>query len=225
MRRTCILLASALLVGMSSSVLALPASASVLSLSIQASPSHFPVGVAIYHVAGVSLGVNPTGPLTSRLYGANDSTCARPPIFTTVTPVSGNGNYQSAWYHTKDAGSYRWVVAYSGDAVNPATTTSCGDPRAEVVVTKRTPTLDVASSALATTGAVTATGTLDLGAGSDGPKGTISFRLYGLNNPVCAGPPVFTSIRTVHRRWAVHVGAVHPDHTRHLPVGAVLQRR
>ena len=180
-----------------STVLAPPAGAADLVLWIQGSPSFMPAGVAIYNVATVGLGVNPTGTLTSSLYGPNDATCSRPAIFTASTPVSGNGNYQSPWYTTSAAGSYRWVAAYSGDAAHPATTTACADPRAEVVVGKRTPTLAVAAALIPTTGSTTATATLDKGAGLTGPKGTISFRLYGPNNPTCGGAPVFTSTRSV----------------------------
>ena len=186
-----------LLAGAISSVLASPAGAADIALWVQGSPSSMPVGVAIYNVATVGLGVNPTGTLTSSLYGPNDATCSRPAIFTASTPVSGNGNYQSAWYTTSAAGSYRWVVAYSGDAANSTKTSGCADPQAEVVVSRRTPRLSVIATMVPTTGVTTATATLDKGAGLTGPKGTISFRLYGPNNAMCGGAPVFTSTRSV----------------------------
>ena len=198
MRRTCrLLVASTMVTGAVATVLAAPAIAASVSLSVQASPSFMPAGVSVYNVATVNGGVNPTGTLTSSLYGPNDATCSRPAIFTASKPVAGNGNYQSAWYTTSAAGSYRWVVAYSGDGAHPPATTACADPGAEVVVTKRTPTLAVTSSLSPTTGAITATATLDKGTGPAGPTGTLTYKLYGPNNPMCGGAPAFTSTRAV----------------------------
>ena len=75
-------------------------------------------------------GVGPSGPtgnMTFRLYGANNMTCAGAPIFTHVQPVSGNGGYTSAPYNPTVAGTYQWIVTYSGDANNQAMSSTCSD--------------------------------------------------------------------------------------------------
>ena len=88
---------------------------------------------------GLAGGVDPGGTITFTLYGPNVQTCSGPPAFTTTMTVSGNGDYRSAAFAVPLPGTYRWVVTYSGDAMNTsAGPTACGDP-AETSAVSSTP--------------------------------------------------------------------------------------
>ncbi len=166
-------------------------------LSNQASSSGFPVGSQIYDSAMLGYGSNPTGSLTFRVYGPADPTCVGAALFTTTTAVNGNGYYESSRYVSTMAGTYRWIVSYGGDANNnPSAPTSCNDPAGQVSVAKRAPNLNVSPVWNAPSAAASAL--LSSGAGPSGPKGTMTYRLYGPDNMTCAGAPVFTTSRSVN---------------------------
>ena len=77
--------------------------------------------------AVLTMGANPGGTITFKLYGPANPTCAGTPSFTSVRPVTGNGSYTSALALGLPLGTYRWVASYSGDANNVARATSCSD--------------------------------------------------------------------------------------------------
>jgi hypothetical protein len=106
--------------------------------------------------------------------------------------VNGNGTYTSDPFTPLAGGTYQWVAIYSGDANNHGAVTACSDPSAAVTVAKRTPTLS-ASASLLSLGSIADTATIN---GAD-PTGSITFSLYGPNNLVCSGAPIFTSVKSV----------------------------
>ena len=181
-----------------------PAEAVVISpaqpaLTTQASGA-VPIGGAIHDTAHLSGGTEPTGTITFHAYGPDNNTCAGDPIFTSTATVSGNGSYDSQPFTPGAAGTYRWVVSYSGDTNNAAAgPTGCGDP-AEAVVVAPTPDLthpDLASTASAGTPAGSQIhDTAHLSGGTD-PTGTITFHVYGPNDGSCADVPAATSTVTV----------------------------
>ena len=173
-----------------------PANAATPQLTTQASASGFPAGVSIFDVATLGLGDNPTGTITFDLYGPDNATCAGDPIFTSDVTVNGNANYQSESYPTNRAGTYQWVASYSGDANNDAVNTPCDVASERVVVAKKVPVLSSDASD-PVNGQITNTATLTSGAGPAGPIGTITFSLYGPDNLICAGDPIFVSTATV----------------------------
>jgi len=69
----------------------------------------------------------PTGTMTYELYGPDDSTCARAPLYTTTRAVSGNGSYESEAYTVTTAGTYQWVAIYDGDANNVGAGSMCSE--------------------------------------------------------------------------------------------------
>jgi hypothetical protein len=167
-------------------------------LTPQASASGFPAGSHVYDSVTIGYGANPTGTLTYSLYPPTDPTCSRAPIYVNTKPVNGNGYYQSDVSPTDQAGTYRWRAAYSGDANNNPVVAPCNDTTHAVTTGKRTPTFSGDASTISLGGSITDTATLGKGVGpSGGPTGTITFSLYGPNNLVCGGPPVFTSVKTV----------------------------
>jgi uncharacterized repeat protein (TIGR01451 family) len=107
------------------------------SIVTQASGS-VTVGGSISDTATVSGGHSPTGTVTFVLYGPNDATCATP-IFTSANrPLSG-GQATSAAFTTSQAGTYRWIATYNGDANNNSVSGACNDANESVVVTKTNP--------------------------------------------------------------------------------------
>ena len=130
-----------------------------------------------------------TGWITFTLYGPDDATCSLAPVGISYQEVGGNGFYRSATYHPSQAGTYRFVAAYGGDAQNAAVATVCGDPSQQVAVDRAPSRLETTASAPAAT-----TGELDDVArltGVAGPTGTITFTLYGPDDPLCARAPAF----------------------------------
>jgi hypothetical protein len=146
-------------------------------------------------VTGVAGGPAPTGTVTFTLFGPNNATCTGPPIFTSANrPLSGGpptATGTSAPFTPATAGTYRWIAAYSGDANYSAVTAPCNAPNETSVVGQAVPTLVTT----ATFGQpISDTATL---AGGSNPTGTITFTLFGPDNPPCAGSPVITRPLTV----------------------------
>ena len=103
------------------------------TLTAQASPATT-VGAPISETATLSGGSFPTGTMRFTLYGPGDPTCAAGPIFTTTSPVNGDGSYTSAPYIAPAAGSYHFRASYSGDAYNaPAGPEDCTTDLAQTV--------------------------------------------------------------------------------------------
>ncbi len=90
-------------------------------------------------VATVTGGNNPTGTLTFNLFAPSDPPCSGAPVFTSTATVNGPGQYLSGTFPAAQvniAGTWNWVVVYSGDANNPAFTSACG---AEPVTVQEVP--------------------------------------------------------------------------------------
>jgi len=169
-------------------VLVTPAAPTIVTA---ASPS-VPVGGTIRDTATLAGGATPTGTITFNLYGPNNNTCTGAPAFTATVPVAGIGSYDSPFFTTTTAGTFRWVATYNGDANNAAAgPTACLDPAEAVVVTPRSPTIITNASAdVPAGGTIRDTATLS---GGLAPTGTITFNLYGPGNNTCTGTPAFTA--------------------------------
>ncbi|TMC08651.1 MAG: VWA domain-containing protein [Chloroflexi bacterium] len=146
------------------------------------------VGTAITDTAVVSGGLDPTGSVTFRLFAPGDLSCARPPVFTSTSPLSG-GQASSGSFPTTAVGTYRWIAAYSGDANNAGVTSLC---RAEsVIITRATPAISTTPSAGGAVG-TTITDTAAVNGGF-GPSGSVLFELFAPDNSLCLGTPVLVS--------------------------------
>ena len=148
------------------------------------------VGLQVFDAAILSGGSNPTGALTFNLFGPGNATCNGTPIFTSTVTVAGDATYDSAHFTTTQAGTYHWVVSYSGDAANnPAGPTSCSDSNETVIVGKfPTGLATTASPGVAVGAPVHDTATIR----GLNPTGTISFLLSGPTTTFCS-PLVFTA--------------------------------
>ncbi|MCU1396803.1 MAG: hypothetical protein JWM34_5231 [Ilumatobacteraceae bacterium] len=70
--------------------------------------------------------------ITFNLYGPDDATCAKAPIFTSTVPVNADGTATSATFAPTLVGTYRWIASYSGDANNSAVIAACNAPNEAV---------------------------------------------------------------------------------------------
>lgn len=139
------------------------------------------VGGAISDSAVLGNGRVPSGTLTFNLYGPGDTGCQHS-ISTLGTTVNGNGTYGSGNVAAAAPGTYRWTVAYGGDANNNAApATACGSET--VTVTKASPSLTTTPSAAVPVGG-TVSDTAKL-AGSYHGTGTVTFSLYGPGDTGC----------------------------------------
>jgi hypothetical protein len=107
--------------------------------TITTSATSATLGGSVSDTATLAGGQSPTGTITFRLFGPNNASCAGTPVFTSTVAVNGNGTYPSASFKPTAVGTYRFVVSYSGDANNAATSSACGAANESVVVTRATP--------------------------------------------------------------------------------------
>jgi hypothetical protein len=155
-------------------------------------------------IAALSAGSEPTGTITFRLFGPDDATCSGAPVFTAQRTVTGNGFYGSGRFAPTQAGTYRWIATYSGDANNDPAATVCGESRETVVVLQRRPRLATSASPPANLGVgrrvrsagqpIYDSATLTRGFK---PTGMITFTLFGPDDPTCSGTPIFTTATAV----------------------------
>jgi hypothetical protein len=116
------------------------------SITTTASPS-VAAGGTISDQGVLAGGFAPTGTVTFSAFGPNNSTCTGAAIGSTTVTVTGNGTYPSGPITAAGAGTYNFVVTYSGDANNASVTSACGAANESVVVTKATPTIVTTASA------------------------------------------------------------------------------
>ena len=168
-------------------------------LTTSATPASAPVGTPIKDITTLTGGDHPTGSITWRLYGPNESTCTNPAApSVTLTNVNGDGAYTSPSLTPSTAGTYHWVATYSGDTDNTAVgPVGCTNASETVTITKLTPGLTSsatpASAPVGTTIKDVATLT-----GGDAPTGTITWSLHGPNDNACTATPLTTSTVTVN---------------------------
>ena len=177
-------------------ILAPSASAWTTDLATSASAS-VTVGGALRDTATVTAtsGVSPTGTITFKVYGPNDTSC-KTKVGSVTASVSGNGKYTSPPITPATPGTYRWVVSYSGDAHNLASgPTTCGEAAETSIVTQAIPGLSTVASGSVSLGEAIRD-MAHLSGGQD-PTGTITFKLYGPNDPSChdqLGPARTTTV-------------------------------
>ncbi|GAC1338488.1 MAG: hypothetical protein NVSMB29_04350 [Candidatus Dormibacteria bacterium] len=166
-----------------------------VTIATTASPS-VGIGDSISDTATLSGGFVPAGTLKFSAYGPDNATCAGSPAFTSVKTVSDTGEYTSDSFTPSNAGTYRFVAAYSGDANNAPVTTACNDFRERTTVFQAdTQIVTHASKPVTAGGSISDTATL-----SEGFKatGTITFKAYGPNDGTCDRPAAFTSVKAVN---------------------------
>ena len=146
------------------------------------------VGGQVSATASIQNGTTPGGVLTFRAFAPSDASCAAEPAFTSTVAVAGNGSYGPVSFTPNKAGSFRWTVAYSGDANHAAATAGCGAATSEVAKAK--PAIDGAVKKRASVG----TSFRDWAtlSGAYAPGGTVTFEIYGPVSGGC-GKPAFVN--------------------------------
>jgi hypothetical protein len=158
---------------------------------------HFRAATPLQDTAHLTGGASPTGTITFRLYRPGDTSCHQDPVHTSLATVQGNGYYSSGQYTPVEPGTYRWVAKYSGDVNNHRARTGCGDATETAIVDKAKPSLSSSASGKPVKAGRRTARALqpihDTAMLSDGrsPTGSITFRLYGPNDPDCTRRPVF----------------------------------
>jgi hypothetical protein len=100
------------------------------------------LGESITDTATLADEASPTaGNVTFVLYGPQDATCSQAAVFTSAVAISADGNATAAPFTPADAGTYRWIARYSGDANNGAAISGCDDTNAAEVEIKASPLL------------------------------------------------------------------------------------
>jgi len=142
-----------------------------------------------------------SNPLTAtigfHLYGPGDETCSAARVFASTGlpyPADGGPVSPEAYAPTR-AGTYRWRAFYSGDANNLPVAGACGDPSETVVVARAVPSV----ASVASPDIVLGSGTLRDSATVTGrvsplARATVDFRLYGPDDALCSGSPVYESL-------------------------------
>ncbi len=166
------------------------------------------VGEAVGISGTIDGGHSPSGAITFTLYGPGDEDCSAPPVFTSSMNVTGNGTYDSAGHVIDTAGTYRWIVAYSGDGNNEGATTTCGEEQATTIVLKSVPWLALDASGDVRIGDPARAGAAVLG--GFGLTGTVTFKLYGPDDPECRLAPVTTEVVPVSGDGRVESGRFTP---------------
>ncbi|HSA49215.1 MAG TPA: Ig-like domain-containing protein, partial [Yinghuangia sp.] len=134
------------------------------------------IGSPISDTATLAGGVNPTGTITFRLYA--DAQCSTTPVFTSTVNVNGNGNYPSGQFTPTAVGTYYWTAQYSGDANNSGSTTACGDPDEQSVVTRTQPSITTDLSADSITIGESAFDTAQLANATADAGGTVTYSVF-----------------------------------------------
>jgi hypothetical protein len=146
---------------------------------------------SISDVAHLSGGATPTGTITFKLYGPNDADCTGATVFSSTSTATGAGYYGSGSFTPDRAGTYRWVVGYSGDQNNnPAGPTACGDDNETVTVSRADTrlTTDVPQRLETVGSEIYDTANLTDGVS---PAGALTFRLYGPGDATCRRAAIF----------------------------------
>lgn len=108
------------------------------TVTTKAGPS-VPVGTQFTDSAMISGGMNPTGTIVFQVYGPGDVSCAHAIGGSKVTITDPTQPTVSGPFRPGTPGTYQFVAFYSGDAVNGAAKSTCGDPAENVVVTPLQP--------------------------------------------------------------------------------------
>ncbi|MFE5792201.1 hypothetical protein ACFQ8C_06410 [Streptomyces sp. NPDC056503] len=89
------------------------------------------------HVTATS-GGQPTGNVTFRLFGPNDTTCSNP-VFTQTVALSATGRASTDnttfRVDSANSGQYHWTVVYGGDTSHDGVTSQCGVEHSTITIT------------------------------------------------------------------------------------------
>ncbi|HTU15806.1 MAG TPA: hypothetical protein VMF31_11455 [Solirubrobacterales bacterium] len=172
-----------------------PSNVAKESPSLSSAATDAAIGEAISATASLTGGHSPGGTITFSAYGPDDQNCSGTPAFSSTATVNGNDDYDSGQFTPAEAGTYRWIASYSGDADNEAEASLCADSDAASTVAEATPAITIDTTDATIGSAITATADLSDGVG---PGGTMTLNAFGPGDPDCSGTPAFTATLTVN---------------------------
>lgn len=156
----------------------------MVNVSLTASAGGGTVGSAVTATATIAEGATPGGQLVFTVFPPNDTGCSGAPVFSSTVKVAGNGSYRSNAFETNRVGTFRWTVAYSGDANHNPASVACG--KAASSISQAKPSIAGLVPQQITVGTpFSDAATLK---GGFAPNGTVTFRIYGPVAGGCAGP-------------------------------------
>jgi hypothetical protein len=161
-----------------------------IDVTLTASAGGGTVGTAVTASATIAEGATPGGQIVFRAFSPGDEGCSGPPAFSSTVAVAGNRTYRSADFVPSRVGTFRWTVAYSGDANHAAATVACG--KAASAISKAKPSIGGAVPQQTTVGTpFSDAATLK---GGYAPNGTVTFHIYGPIAGGCAGPAFINTV-------------------------------
>jgi hypothetical protein len=161
-----------------------------INVTLTASAGGGPVGTAVTATATIAEGATPSGQIVFRAFSPGDEGCSGPAAFSSTVTASGNRTYRSADFVPSRVGTFRWTVAYSGDANHAAATVACG--KAASAISQAKPSIGGAVPQQITVGTpFSDAATLK---GGYAPNGTVTFRIYGPIAAGCAGPAFINTV-------------------------------
>ena len=171
-------------------------------------PPALVLGGAFTATATVDRGLMPTGTIDFHLYGPSSSACTGLPFaMSSVSETTGDGTYVSAPFTPTATGTYQILAIYEGDANNAQITQPCGGPNQATQVVQALALTNAASAGVGLGGTVTDAATLSGGAS---PTGTLTFTLFGPDDPTCSRPAVRPLADPVNGDGSYASGAVTP---------------
>jgi hypothetical protein len=135
-------------------------------------------------------GPTPTGTVTFQLFGPSATAdCSGDPVFTATDVALVNGQATSPPFTPTEAGSYHWVVVYSGDVNYLGLISGCGASGETSTLNKGEPTITTNASDATLPNAISTDSATVVGVvGGPTPSGTMTFTAYGptaSSTPVC----------------------------------------
>ncbi|HYR28667.1 MAG TPA: hypothetical protein VEU30_09380, partial [Thermoanaerobaculia bacterium] len=112
---------------------------------VAAASPNVPLGSTISNTATLAGGFRPQGSILFTVFGPDNTSCTGLPLFTSTTPVDGNGTYKSADFLPTETGTYSFVVEYRGDRNNQEVLVPCGATNSTVEVTCTAATAPIVS--------------------------------------------------------------------------------
>jgi hypothetical protein len=162
-----------------------------IDVTLTASATGGTVGTPVTATATIKEGATPGGQIVFKAFPPGDTSCSGAVAFSSTVSVKGNGSYGSAAFSPARVGTFRWTVAYSGDANHAPASVGCG--KATSAISQAKPTVAGAVPQQIPVGtAFRDAATLQ---GGFGPGGTITFRIYGPVAAGCTGPAYVNTVK------------------------------
>jgi hypothetical protein len=171
-------------------------------LTTQVSQDPIAVGAALTDTATLAPvppgATPPTGTVTFDVYGPDDNTgCDTTPALSSTASVDASGTAVSDPLTPTSPGLYTIVASYSGDGSYAPASTGCGDETVNVTMAGPAIATQVSAASIDPGGSFDDTATLTTPPSNFAPTGTVTFSVYGPDDPTCSTEPVLDPVRNL----------------------------